>query len=171
MNIFYLDRDPHIAARMLCDQHVVKMILETCQMLCTAHHVLDGPNEWGYKPTHINHPSTVWARTTNNNYNWLYCHLQGMAQEYTRRYRRQHESWIKMNDLVRTPPLNIPIGPLTQPPQCMPAMYKQPDAMYAYRLYYALDKSEFARYKDPRTKPQWLQDMQNVYADMMEPAR
>ena len=42
MNIFYLDRDPVIAAQMMCDKHVVKMILESAQMLSTAHRVLDG---------------------------------------------------------------------------------------------------------------------------------
>ena len=42
MNIFYLDRDPKIAAQLACDKHVVKMILESAQMLCTAHRVLDG---------------------------------------------------------------------------------------------------------------------------------
>ena len=42
MNIFYLDRDPKIAAQMMCDKHVVKMILESAQILSTAHRVLDG---------------------------------------------------------------------------------------------------------------------------------
>jgi hypothetical protein len=44
MNIFYLDKDPIKAAEYSCDKHVVKMILESAQMLCTAHRVLDGEN-------------------------------------------------------------------------------------------------------------------------------
>ena len=51
MNIFYLDRDPVIAAQMMCDKHVVKMILESAQMLSTAHRVLDGDEyatRWDY---------------------------------------------------------------------------------------------------------------------------
>ena len=56
MNIFYLDRDPKIAAQLACDKHVVKMILESAQMLCTAHRVLDGdePADHGgmYKMVH-----------------------------------------------------------------------------------------------------------------------
>jgi hypothetical protein len=42
MNIFYVDKDPVKAAKMLLDKHVVKMILESAQMLCTAKRVLDG---------------------------------------------------------------------------------------------------------------------------------
>lgn len=42
MNIFVLDEQPEIAAQMMCDKHVVKMIVESCQLLSTAHHVLDG---------------------------------------------------------------------------------------------------------------------------------
>ena len=64
MNIFYLSRDPHEAARLQCDRHVVKMILETAQMLCTAHRYLDGDERADklgmYKTAHLNHPSTKW---------------------------------------------------------------------------------------------------------------
>ena len=42
MNIFVLDKDPIVAAKMACDKHIVKMILESAQMLCTAKRVLDG---------------------------------------------------------------------------------------------------------------------------------
>ena len=42
MNIFYLDKNPVVAAQMSCDKHVVKMILESAQMLCSAKRVLDG---------------------------------------------------------------------------------------------------------------------------------
>jgi len=38
MNIFYLHRDPVKAAKIQYNKHVVKMILESAQMLCTAHH-------------------------------------------------------------------------------------------------------------------------------------
>ena len=40
MNIFYLHRDPVKAAVVQYNKHVVKMILESAQMLCTAHHLL-----------------------------------------------------------------------------------------------------------------------------------
>ena len=68
MNIFYIDKDPVIAAQMMCDKHVVKMILESAQMLSTAHRVLDGDvyaNLIGlYKTAHKNHPSTCLLYTS-----------------------------------------------------------------------------------------------------------
>ena len=64
MNIFYLDRNPKIAAQMHCDKHVVKMVLEYAQILSTAHRVIDGDEvadrEGLYEIAHKNHPSTAW---------------------------------------------------------------------------------------------------------------
>ena len=90
MNIFYLDRNPEIAAQMMCDKHVVKMILESAQMLSTAHRVLDGDgyaNKYGlYKSTHKNHPSAIWARTNGENYVWLWNNFDALRSEYSYRY-------------------------------------------------------------------------------------
>ena len=69
MNIFYLDRNPILAADKQCDRHVVKMILETAQLLSTAHYELDGESP-AYKPTHKNHPSAVWVRKSLDHYLW-----------------------------------------------------------------------------------------------------
>ena len=84
MNIFYLDPNPKIAAQMMCDKHVIKMILESAQMLCTAHRVLDGDDYADkyslYKTVHKNHPSTIWVRSGRLNYLWLYDHMRGLMQ-------------------------------------------------------------------------------------------
>ena len=67
------------AAQNLPDKLVVKMPLESAQMLSTAHRVLDGDDiadELGvYKIAHINHPCTIWVRETSQNYLWLYYHF------------------------------------------------------------------------------------------------
>ena len=42
MNIFYLDKNFQVNAKLHCDKHVVKMIVEYAQLLSTAHRVLDG---------------------------------------------------------------------------------------------------------------------------------
>jgi len=47
MNIFYLDKDPIVAAEMSCDKHVCKMIIESAQMLSTAHRMIDGTQYTG----------------------------------------------------------------------------------------------------------------------------
>ena len=62
MNIFLLDEDLSRNARYMVDKHVVKMPVESAQMLCTALHCCgqDAP----YKATHVNHPDNIWCRTS-----------------------------------------------------------------------------------------------------------
>ena len=70
------------------------MILEYAQILSTAHRVLDNNNNEGlYKATHINHPSTIWARTTSENYKWLYDLFLSLLDEYTFRYNKFHSTF------------------------------------------------------------------------------
>ena len=79
MNIFYLDEDTEICAQYHCDKHVVKMILEYAQILCTVLHELG--QEAPYRPTHRNHPCTVWARESLDNWIWLRALCQALNQE------------------------------------------------------------------------------------------
>ena len=94
MNIFYFDECPVVSAEAQPDKMLVKMPLETAQMLCTAHRVLDG-DEYAdanglYKTAYKNHPCTVWARQSRGNYEWLYVHFLALAMEYNFRYNSQH---------------------------------------------------------------------------------
>ena len=86
MNIFYVDTDPVVAASNLLDKHICKMPLESAQMLCTAHRVLDNSEFVAgqplYKIAHKNHPSSIWVRQTTENYSWLYRHFIGLCEEY-----------------------------------------------------------------------------------------
>jgi hypothetical protein len=86
MNIFVVDEDPEVAARQLCDKHVVKMILETAQMLCTVAH--NHGYEAPYKVAHPKHPCTLWAGKSAANWTWLIDHGLAMSEEYTERYGR-----------------------------------------------------------------------------------
>ena len=95
MNIFYLSECPVESAQSQCDKHVVKMILESAQMLCTAHHACptdaQRPEKF-YKQAHLNHPSTIWVRTTTENYEWMVIHALALCEEYTHRYGKIHAS-------------------------------------------------------------------------------
>ena len=135
MNIFYLDVDPYEAARMQCDRHVVKMILETAQLLSTAHHELDGESP-AYKPTHKNHPSAVWVRSSYAAYRWAWNHLRALGLEYQRRYGKVHKTIREHLDSLYSVPKAIPSGDFSEPPQCMPDEYKRDDTTLAYQLYY-----------------------------------
>ena len=148
MNIFVLDRDPKIAAYMMCDKHVVKMILESAQMLCAAHHVLGSKLDIPYKIAHKNHPSTIWTRECAANYSWLYEHMRALGDEYTKRYNKIHMSITKCKYLWRFPN-DIPRTEFTQPPQCMPDEYKDKCSIKAYWNYYIGEKHVVA---NPKTE-------------------
>jgi hypothetical protein len=141
MNIFYLDRDPVIAASHMYDKHKVKMILESAQMLCTAHRYY-GNEDVPYKTAHLNHPSSIWCRENSRQYYWLFDHMLALGKEYTNRYKRIHLSITKCFPYLQYTPVGMPLGgPFNEPPQCMPDEYKVPgDSLSAYWNYYEQDK-------------------------------
>lgn len=149
MNIFVVDLDPTRAATCLCDKHVVKMILETAQLLCTAH---DGTAP--YKPTHKKHPCTIWTSASMGNYMWLCEHGLSMCAEYGRRYGKTHKSeevilWCKAH------PPNIPDLGLTPFAQAMPDEFKNADPVIAYRNYYRGAKARIAAWKHGNVPSWW----------------
>ena len=150
MNIFYLDKDPREISEMQCDKHCVKMILESAQMLSTAHRVCDGDKyaeKMGlYKLAHKNHPSTIWVRSSFHNYRWLWQHMCALMKEYTYRYGKTHAT-SRLRDALLRPPKNISLSDAGgDPPQCMPDYCKGEDTVLAYQNYYILEKSGFAKW-------------------------
>jgi hypothetical protein len=143
MNIFVLHTNPVAAAEMQCDKHVVKMCLETAQILST---VAGGP----YKPTHQNHPCVIWARHNQVNYNWLARHGLALCAEYTARYGKTHKCEAVISSL-KDHFRYLPIG-YSNFVQCMPDEFKQADPVEAYRAYYH-SKARFATWK--RNQPFW----------------
>lgn len=145
MNIFYLDKDPYKAASYFYDKHKVKMILESAQMLCTAHHVYGNPDDVPYRQAHLNHPSTIWARESRPNYFWLYEHMIALGQEYKKRYGKIHMTIDKCRFALSFCPDGITSEQFTEPPQCMPDEYKVPGcSVTAYWNYYEQDKYKVA---------------------------
>ena len=161
MNIFYLDKRPDDCAEMHCDKHVLKMILESAQMLSTAHRELDGNNvpDILYKATHKNHPSTIWARSSKQHYDWLFRLFRMLSAEYSMRYSsdvfKVHKTWDKLGKILEVAPKNIEDNGWNDPPQCMPDHCKDDDVVRAYRNYYILEKKHFAVWKHSNT-PKWM---------------
>jgi len=147
MNIFYLDKCPKKAAQLQYNKHVVKMILESAQMLCTAHHVHGNPDDVPYKQAHLNHPSTIWVRENSLHYDWLYEHFVALQGEYYKRYNKIHLSYTKCYEPLMNHPENIPHEPWEQPPQCMPDEYKDKCSVQAYWNYYIGEKHTVANLK------------------------
>ena len=155
MNIFVLDLDIEKCARYHCDQHVVKMILESAQIICTA------LNERGfttpYKSTHVKHPSVVWAGASYANLKWLKRLARALNKEYRYRYRtsKNHGSFAVIE---RIEGMKFDSTGLTDFPQAMPERYRVPgDPVEAYRNFYIGEKLRFARWTR-RRKPAWIKE-------------
>ena len=159
MNIFVFYKSPEKSAICQPDKMLVKMVLETAQMLCTAHRELDGDvvaDKLGlYKTVHLNHPCTKWARECRSNYYWLYTHFLALSNEYTKRYNKVHASTKKLADILSTAPVNIePSSSITEHAQAMPDIYKHSDPIVAYRRYCIAEK-HYAKWQRGREKPIW----------------
>lgn len=154
MNIFVLDLDVRTCARYHCDQHVVKMTLESTQIACTA------LNKRGfktpYKSTHSQHPCVLWAEASFANLQWLKRLARALNREYRYRYRKNadHRS-LAVLDAVEE--LEFESVGLTDFPQAMPERYGVPeDPVRAYRQFYIGEKLRFARWTR-RRRPAWIE--------------
>ena len=171
MNIFALDKRPNIAAQMHCDKHVVKMVLETAQILSTVHHLYESKRaKDAYKPTHKNHPCVKWAAESMGNYQWLYRLFENLSREYKHRYGKNHKSWVKLWDVVNVAPRSPrrmpgPVTLLTPFALAMPDVYKfvSSDPVECYRAYYFHEKAEMLKYTN-REPPEWLTTMTKTAA-------
>jgi hypothetical protein len=154
MNIFFLDFDTKKCAQYHCDKHVVKMILETAQLLCGTHWVIG--NEAPYKLSHKNHPCAIWTRTSLSNYLYL-CDLGlELCKEYTYRYGKRHKSQDVIEWCLINKP-NIHDVDFTSPPLAMGDEFKiGNDVIESYRNYYREGKKLIVSWKN-RVIPSWFQ--------------
>lgn len=173
MNLFFLHADPKKSASYYYNKHCVKIILEVCQMLYTAHWMVYGDDDtWvqkhlknlelnPYRKTHYNHPTSKWIRQSRENY--LYACRMGLelCYEYTRRYKKIHKcqqriEWLLENTPTEFPSIQVqghlatqgvPIG-CTPIPLAMPEKYHTDNVVQSYRLYYIHDKKSIAQTED-----------------------
>ena len=150
MNIFVTSECPIKSAESLPNVLVNKMIIETAQMLSTAHIMLDGV-QVAYKKTHHNHPCSVWVRATTANYEWAYIHFWALCEEYTRRGGKIHKT-SELLPILRTPPFNIIPGPQTAFAICVSDEIKLKYYMSASTAYKAYLNEKFKEWL-ARAKP------------------
>lgn len=144
MNIFVLDRNPVLAASYHCDKHVVKMIVETAQILSTAAHLRGRWREGMYRPTHKNHPCVLWAANSLANASWLVNLGNALCAEYRHRYGKRHKTQDVM-ELFVVPYLALAPNSFVL---AMPEKYYNDDPVVAYRAYYRGEKASFATYRN-----------------------
>tara|TARA_R110000772_G_scaffold148811_2_gene259388 strand:- start:7770 stop:8324 length:555 start_codon:yes stop_codon:yes gene_type:complete len=171
VNVFCLDKDPRKSAEMMCDKHVVKMILESCQILSA---VLDvnyideyrGKTDVkpsfqlgcpGYPPAHVKHPSTLWAIESKGNAKWLIKHLRALNMEYTKRYMKTHKlAGCTMIYEAQLQYLKFSKERKTKFTQAITnKKWHNKDSIEAYRTYYNMEKFIFAKWKLGNI-PEWF---------------
>ncbi len=154
MQVFVLDKSPKKAAKMLCNKHLVKMILESAQILSSVHWLQETVyKEKVYLPTHLKHPCVVWANDSKGNYVWLYKHLLALLKEYHYRYMKDHKTEQILIYLK-----NVPKSLKSKKKYfvlAMPETYKQKNIVQAYRNYYLCEKKHLFSWKK-RKPPKWL---------------
>ncbi len=158
MNIFILSLSPYLCAIYHNDKHVVKMILETAQMLCITHYLCsDNPNPNLYKRTKafVNHPCTKWIRESVGNYMWIYILFRQLCKEYTYRYNKIHLCETKFMKIFNELPEKIPKGNITPFAQAMYDDVKHKNPIIAYRNYYKKYKKDFCVWTN-REVPYWF---------------
>ena len=155
MNIFVLDKNIDKCARYHCDQHVVKMILESVQMMCTA------LNKKGittpYKSTHVKHPCVLWVEQSYDNFMWLHDLAVALNNEYRFRFQKEtdHKS---IAVLKKISDYEYESCGLTEFAQAMPDEYKVPgNPVKAYRQFYLAEKMHFAKWTRRRV-PAWIRN-------------
>jgi len=146
MNIFRLDNSPYISATMAIDKHIVKMPLESCQLLHTALRQWGCTANWLYNPFNPKHPSCIWVRESRSNFMWVVKHGKSLCDEYTVRYGKVHKC-LSLIELAESEALHIPEGPETKQLLAMPDQFRSDDAVHSYRMYYAGAKSKIATWK------------------------
>lgn len=183
MNIFILDTNPIVAAQWQCDKHVVKMIVESAQMLSTAHRILDGeqtrrPSISGktmvkywvhpnqdledklYKAVHVGHPCTVWTMETNANYEWHYQHFKALCIEYRFRYGKTHSTETLLTDTLRRAPTHTKWSNLRTPFALAmthePQCIHKDDPVKSYQEYYHTKQDRFKMVWTRRETPEWF---------------
>lgn len=144
MNIFVVDQNPAICAEYLDDKRLVKMVLETAQLLSSAIWLNGGIGP--YKLTHKGHPCTIWASRNKANYTWLFIYFKELCKEYTKRYNKVH-SCEGLTSSFTTGVGYLPDGDRTPWPNC--TTYDSNDIFNNYKSYL---KDKWSADKRP---PRW----------------
>ena len=163
MNIFATSPDPTLSACTLADRHVVKMVIETAQMLSAAILYHDDSVSGLYRATHVNHPCSVWVRSSQRSFLWTVAHGISLADEYEKRYKKQHKS----KAIIELCAKYVSIFPDVDMPKfamAMPEEYKCDDPHVAYQNYL---RSKYTAWGDKArwtsaTVPLWIIPEKNL---------
>lgn len=168
MNIFATDSDPILAAKNLCNRHIVKMPSEMVTMIGSVFQQFK-PN--GKQVAYFNHPASVFVRQTKDNLEWSIIHGLAQCEEYSRRYKRRHAAqdmieWADQNYRH----LSFAEYGQTEFARCFSGFKQEldatePNTVFAYRKFYVLDKEPFAKWPSKKEIPTWWPEISDKYVD------
>jgi len=169
MNIFFVDKDPSIAAHMLCDKHVIKMIVESAQILSGVQRLCGNNSPSLYKTPTGNKVPINWVMQGQDNYLWLFKHYCALLKEYTKRYGKSHKSGNAelFAELEKIPSRllegsTIPLCS-TKDVHFLEKINTWDDVITEYCYFYYRDKNRFALWNKGSEKPDWYKDLERKY--------
>lgn len=157
MNIFFLDEDFDKCAQAHVDKHVVKMILELGQLLCTALNHKAGYQITPYKTTHLNHPCSVWVRESLANFEFTNNLMHALNREYRFRYGKENHKTVEKLSGIQDMALGLyDCFDRTPFRMAMDDVYRvSADPIECYREYYRNGKTHLHSWTK-REKPEWM---------------
>lgn len=162
MNVFCSNPDPVLSAKVLADRHVVKMCVETAQILSTALRARGQNHDGLYRPAYVKHPCCLIAAENDAYFQYALQHGLALCAEYTRRYSRTHAAEQVLTLISSVWPhadyldLKIPLA--------MPDEYKSDDPYESYRVYLLAKYDNWRKLLRP---PTWKLPVPNNYLEVM----
>jgi len=150
MNIFAVDHDPYVCAATLDDKRVVKMVMETAQLLSNALPAEDRP----YRPTHLNHPCSIWVSSNQLHFDWALTLFKALSDEYTKRYGKYHQYLNDLGLFRKFSECEVKWLPEETFTKCVPERFQHLPTFQAYKetlaAKWAADKRTPTWYREPR---------------------
>jgi hypothetical protein len=151
MNIFAVSSNTKVCAQALDDKRLIKMVLETAQLLSNAMHKHGqvGP----YKLTHTNHPCSIFVAASAGNWLWTLDLFSELANEYYYRFRKTHKC-LENLELFMHHINNVPNVAGREPFVNCTTFKEVTDTEEAYRLYLA------QKWDNDTVQPKWTKRQQ-----------
>lgn len=161
MNVFACHPDPAVAASWLADQHVVKMVTESAQILSAALRLQGHSGEGLFKLSHKNHPCVKTAVQDQGYFIWTARHGLALADEYTKRYGKTHASEAVLRAAIETSGVDLTSKMVpVEWPLAMPEEFRQVDPHAAYKACLIAKYDEW-RSRGKRVAPRWKRVAKN----------
>ena len=173
MNIFVTSPDPAECAAVLADAHVIKMSVETAQILSSALHRMGfvRPSGCGvglalgcmfYKPTHTGHPCVMWAARDMRNFGWLIQHGIFLCAEYSRRFGCKRHGSLDVIERAAEVAMRLP-GYSSEPPSAFARVFPDSFAdLGVHEGYRAYLKAKYQSW--PESRQRWTNSQRPAWS-------